>query len=516
MNILIRATIKSRNRLVDYLPYLVTPPVVAGYYDINAGVSRGFYAPRGATISVTPGTWADVNDTPTVVGYWIDWNDVQVAANNVTTFTIPMDAPLDIGFGYYWKEVATQAGQSAIYYHEPYVQVAEDFAVPYFNGSNTTITGTSRVAGAVVTKPDIRWYSILGDVASRSGQWYKNGVATGVTTSTYSDTADGDILFWEETATDGAGGVSLPLSQSPYILNNSSYYYLISNKIVTLAAQSVTAIESRITGKTPEVAQHLFSNTTVDWSSTTFVPNTNLWCQDLRSQLTGFHMFLGGGWLQSYSMCMVTPRHIVSCAHNGPQPGVSIRFVSATGEVFETTLLKWCNDNGDSRANVPTQTLEADLSLYLLADAVPSWVYKAPVLGMTKLEHELYLSSGALGIAISQGGWAAGPANSNCPRNRKAYPKKLNGAQLPSLTFPFYHEVQVGDSGSAQFLLANGTLYFHGIITSGGGGYWTIADFIPYINNMIARSDAAAVTSGHLSAPTGHTVTVVPLSSITV
>jgi hypothetical protein len=375
-----------------------------------------------------------------------------------------------------------------------------------------------------LVRPVVTWSSRLPFTAI--GQWVKNSIPTGNDGPTYADTAEGDIISWDETATDSLGGTSKSIIEILGSSNLENNHY-ISAKLIALANSSTTAIESRLIDKTPDVAQHLFSNTTANWTEPTFVPNTQLWCQDLRSQLTGVHMFVSGGWLQGYGLQAITPRHAISCAHNGPAGNRNhmVRYVNTDGTVFETTILKWIGDTWPAQAHklsvppLPYAEGMSDLSVYLFADPLPEWVYKAPVLGgFANMQQAVLWDSGMTTIAVSQGSWTTGPDESNTLRNRKVYPKRIVGRGYQGTMNPivasFYHDVRVGDSGTPEFMLIDDTLYLYSIITRGGGGGVHVSNYVDYINSMIGRADAAAIASGHLTAPTNYTLTVVPLSTV--
>jgi hypothetical protein len=258
-----------------------------------------------------------------------------------------------------------------------------------------------------------------------------------------------------------------------------------------LARQMRESITAMLAGKTPAESLHLFSNTTANWTASDFVPNENLWCQSLRSQLTGVHMYVSGGWMQGYGLTAITPRHVLSCAHNGPQgnSNLTVRYVRETGEVFETHLARWCCDStyNAAKVNVPQETSRADLSVYLLADELPEWVYKAPVIPLTGSELNAMWAYAPMTLAVSQGSWII-PGPGETPRNRMVYPKY--GVGLEDWT----HPLQVGDSGTPEFVLISGRLYLYNIIS--GANVWSNID---YIREMIARCDAAAgISTGYV------------------
>jgi hypothetical protein len=276
-----------------------------------------------------------------------------------------------------------------------------------------------------------------------------------------------------------------------------------SNRILRLGQAMISAVDTRLAGRNAATDLALFSNTTGNWASAVFVPNASFWCQDIRAKLTGFHMY-AGDWSQSYGLQMITPRHAISCGHNGPPPGKPLRYVSADGTVFETSISKWINDFPNAGSTSDTnRTFVTDLSVYLLADEAPAWVYKAPILGLTNQDREWLGPLDPPTVAVSQGSRTDGTPIQNTPNNRKLYVKSLIlKSPRTALRDPFYHAVTVGDSGTPEFILVKDTPYLYRIITGSNGSGVLVADHVAYINSLIARADAAAGIS------TGYTVTL--------
>jgi hypothetical protein len=71
-------------------------------------------------------------------------------------------------------------------------------------GTAPTFSAAPVVSGA--TTPGATLARTLGTATSSiTGAWFKNGSTTGVTTSTYSSTVDGDDMFWRSSATNAYG-----------------------------------------------------------------------------------------------------------------------------------------------------------------------------------------------------------------------------------------------------------------------------------------------------------------------
>ena len=271
-----------------------------------------------------------------------------------------------------------------------------------------------------------------------------------------------------------------------------------------LAEIMVREVDRRLAGKVPGETMHLFSNTTASWAPDVFVPNKNLWCEDLRPQLTGISM-LAGPWRQSFCLTPVTRRHAVSCGHNGPgmeNGGHLVRYVNVDGEVFETHIAKWINDTHSadiaSRCSGPQQPFVTDLSLYLLADELPTWVHVAPIISLTPQQRAAMDAANPPFVGVSQGNWPDGPPASSTPHNRKVYVKNQKPGTETGQRLAFYHPPQIGDSGNPDYVLANGTLYFNRVITTGNGAGVFVGDYIALLNSFIARADALqGITTGY-------------------
>lgn len=266
-----------------------------------------------------------------------------------------------------------------------------------------------------------------------------------------------------------------------------------SLSIDMMAVQAISAVDSRIAGKVPADSMHLFSNTTAAWTSATFTPNRNLWCEDLRRYLTGVHM-RAGGWNQSYGLQAITPRHLISCGHNGPGIGESVRFVNVDGTVFDTTLLQWQKDNG-------TTSYVTDLSIYLTAHELPAWVHKAVILRADASARQRMVTAGMPTVAVSQGNVVG------TPKNRMVYTKQLDLSPLPPHRSAWGYAPTTGDSGTPEFVMTPEGLLLLRIITLSNGAGVFVGDYLDYVQALIGRADSAAgISTGY--APTVQTAAI--------
>ena len=519
MKLCSRATIKSRKRFADSLPYAV----VSGHLTSNPTYGYGeTTVVRGMTLTVTPGVWADAEGTPTVVGYWADWNLERVAADNVTIWTVPMDAPEDIGYGYLWMETATQNGRSETTYYEPYVLVASPPAAPQFNGyTPPTSSMGSHTVGATLTRPVIRWWSPL--TVTAAGQWVKNDIPTGVSTTTYSDTAEGDRIQWREIATDALGTAS-----EPYTTTGNFYqqYHYVSAKIAMLV-DGMRANDGLVGGKTNMKMWNVKNHATG-----TYQWNPDMWLYDLRSQLTGRAVTKTGmnsGRPEDYGGTLITPRHLLYCAHAFPHAantwGVNlndsrpcvVRFVLADNTVVDAVQIHQQRVDG---WDLCVATLDRDvqaLGVHVMPLSPYTWDYLQTV-----------LASGAPSIpvfSISQGYNTGNEPWSPLPVSDYDYPnhdvlcyivdwynmrQTSNAPVVEPLTYQHFNfAVYDGDSGTPAFFMYNNVIYLMQITTTIWSGPKP-ANAVAAINATIIQSDQNAINMGRLSALTGLTVALPP------
>jgi hypothetical protein len=265
-----------------------------------------------------------------------------------------------------------------------------------------------------------------------------------------------------------------------------------------LAAKMIEGVDSRLAvAAPPSSSMKLFTGIVANYTGSTFVPNTANWLHDLRSQLTGFHMG-ADAWTQSYALIPLGDRYALSCGHNGPGPGTTVKYVSPTGVVFTTSILAWINDYPARSSSDTQQTYQTDLMVVVLADPLPTWVYRAPIIAITAGLRTALDTYDPPTVAISQGSWTAGPSTpygeADTPDNRMAFVKSmLLKTPRTALRDPFHHGALVGDSGTPEYILIDDVLYLYRVITQPNETGVFVADWFTYINAMIARG---AVVTG--------------------
>lgn len=268
--------------------------------------------------------------------------------------------------------------------------------------------------------------------------------------------------------------------------------------VAMLANAMIEGVDSRLAvAAPPQDSMKLFTGIGPGYFGSTYTPNAQNWLQDLWPQLTGFHMG-AGGYAQSYALIPIGDRFVLNCAHNGPEPlPLTVKYVAADGTVFTTTATHWINDRVGALCSDTQQPYQTDLMIYVLADPLPAWVNRAPIIGLTNTQRTLLDPYDPPTVAISQGNWTAGPSTpygkANTPDNRMAFVKSLLlKTPRTALRNPFHHGAYVGDSGTPEYILLDDVLYLYRVIASSNETGVYVADRIDYINSMIARGAAVA------------------------
>jgi hypothetical protein len=412
-----------------------------------------------------------------------------------------------------WVDIATTDTTSITSYSNPVSILLPDYPQP----SNTPYIKGGYNTTSVLTASPTTWQQAV----SISGVWVKNGVEQLpyyiantfnnnifyqlddiiTTPITISNFQENDIIMWKEYAKS--------IDNNLEIISNTTNEHFISNKIATLTAVMTQSIDSRLSGKDASVSMPIFSNTTNNWNSNVFIRNPNLWCVDLSAKLTGTACWKQD-WLQSIGVTAITRRHCITAGHpSGPEVGKKIRFANVGGlssggreEIFETTLIQRIND---------INTNGIDISVYLLADELPSWVYVTPIAQLptalidrltNPVDNWLYDGLPLPTMIISQGNWSSGPPLANTLSGSVAYVSSTAHNLYPRTTLrdPFFHQVAVGDSGTAEYMILGNNIFLYRIILYTGGGGIFPGSYQTVINSYIHRADIAAGINTGLSA----------------
>ncbi len=284
----------------------------------------------------------------------------------------------------------------------------------------------------------------------------------------------------------------------PLLLRNS--YVRERNRSARMVQNMREQLNSRCEGldsnyDDPENSETmpLFSNISAAYEGNTFVPNDNLWCNDIRSQLTGIHMG-AGNFHQTYGLMPLGDRFALSCGHNGPElnePGsvCTVKYVSATGVVETATAVAKVNAYGAADSEVVAAGVPAvDMQIYAFSNDIPSFAYRAPLLALTASDITAIHRRGGETVMISQGNRTDGIyPEQNTPKNRKVYRSTPSNGLFP---IDWRHYITVGDSGTPSYVLLNDVLYLVGVIS----GFSMSQTTINYLNILIG---IAAARSGN-------------------
>jgi hypothetical protein len=212
--------------------------------------------------------------------------------------------------------------------------------------------------------------------------------------------------------------------------------------------------------------------------------NSLNWARRYLSKFTGVHCG-AGAWTQSYGLQAISPWHLISCAHNGPGIGGAVNFISPDGDIFSTNLAVWINDYPGVTSSDTKQTLEADVSIYRVADELPEWVCMPKAAKLSSEQKAQIHALKAPLLAVSQG-------SVSVDRGRKIYAINSDLSIPSGIRALFSHLLFIGDSGTPQFVCAYDNLWLYRIVSYGNGAGTFVADHLPYINSMIERSDIVA------------------------
>jgi len=171
---------------------------------------------------------------------------------------------------------------------------------------------------------------------------YQNGLSGTNRGDAYAD-LDGDWIdsFWE-----------YRLELDPNIYNTNNYAF----------ADAAHAVDSRIAGKDPADAIHIFNTNCYD--SGIFVRNTNCWAADLDlTCISPWNDYTPGQWDERHHAgTLISPRHAIFAEHFHIPAGNTLRFVDATNGIYDATIA--------SVHHVVTNN--ADLTVAVLDSDVPT------------------------------------------------------------------------------------------------------------------------------------------------
>ena len=391
-------------------------------------------------------------------------------------------------------------------------------AVPFIGGGQDLRVAGTHEPGATLTRPEIVWTSPGGSEVVAVGTWWKNGVPTDAHGETYSDTADGDLIQYIETATNAEG-------ESTQQINWPRFP--VSSGVAIHQAEAHAEMAPLADGRAGAPNMNVFS--AFNHTAQTYERNVALWAASLVTQLAACAVWKSHA-RESYGGVLITPRHVLYCNHahphaegtwihpKGPE---TVRFVKADGTVINAIQICQSDYNSarpgyiDPLGYVPNRldlcvaTLDRDMTEHGI-DPVP-----IPLVRSSE-EWLAMMAGGVPRLAVSQG--VGRPTNNIPPQPISDYPQyhaamvyiRTPGSNSQAADEPYDeldYRVWDGDSGTPAFLLHRGQIYLEGILVSTPWGRVPAPLHWARINELLAASDAGAVALGRLTAPTGLTVT---------
>lgn len=555
-----RATNAIRRKIQKLLERLPgKPPILTSPPEFNYGITWatlddppyfswvGF---PGITVTVVPAVWDESDGAVVVTKRWRDpYTNTTLATGETFTPTVEhLNSRQDVQY----VETASRNGSSRNAASSVFSILPVNDLEPYYMwtpGEQIRPSGNAGAsAGQEISKSSFSWVNPLAGVVPGAtmdidGRWVVNGVEQDLGVETYTPAA-GECIVWRETATNVAG--SKTKEGYPLFVQPSN----VQSVRESIVSDMLAAVEGKTGG---DAGMRVF--TTMDHTTPTYVRNTNLWASGIVNQLTGcaaWKGFNGGG--TSYGGVMITPRHMLYCAHahphaentwiypSGPCP---IRFVQADNTLVTRTQI-WQEKKHTT----------ADLCIAVLDSDVPAGIHIAPMLtlnlgangqtvegvsplnntfgslfgyemGFGMLRSSVYDYLGGVStwndshealpmLAVSQGfgrvpTMIPPPPASDYPaqNNPMVYIRNLYGAptSFASAFAPFYYNVYDGDSGTPVFALVNGQLVLMMILTTAPWGGVMMTSHLDFIDSMIHLCDTRAVAAGRMTSVTGYTVT---------
>lgn len=241
--------------------------------------------------------------------------------------------------------------------------------------------------------------------------------------------------------------------------------------------------------------------------------NPNLWCLDLREQLTGAYDCFrwNNNWSVQYGTTLITPQHVVCCAHAGtPHIGTDYRWIDKDGIAHTNRVI--AGVYGFNKVNGVLVHLHGpaneitDISIGLLETPMPSSIRPfriAPAHSqwMTFARSQMYREGQDNSPAhplYTQETW---PYTHHPRRNQAMF--WLSGASYlirSENRDNWKYGAWSGDSGTPNFTYRDGEVLMAGMTGSNSFvnkpsqyGYFSVATWTDYINRMIAAVNAKAI-----------------------
>jgi hypothetical protein len=541
-----RASAISRLRL-GQLPAVVGPPPVllhepelmGGFYGsvFEAGMLNLYKTAPALTLTAWIGEWDEVGGETTITADFYDQTQQPLGAVSTTVDDGLPGIALEItsehiGLYIHARVIASRGGVTLVRRTLPTVMVQPVAETPEINGYSQP---APRIAGVnqPVGKPNYVWSAgALITPVTITGEWFRNNVATGVTGNLFPDpeavnpigreTAEGDLIRWQETCTNAAS-ITGVAGGPPAPGFPSSWETLVTDLLPALRANMRSEIASRISGLPGGVASmNVYS--TAAHNTGAYVFNENNWAADLRYQLTAHFACQRFGppaynqFSARYGFFLITPRHILTCAHIGPMDDRRyVRFFTHDNRLVEARLVAQATyaDGVPNAEDNQIILLDRDMSMedcHTLPILNAGLQYGSRFYDTTESDRIPLLGVSQDGVNQPVGAMGSYNASIGIPENhtRMLYiklPRAFHAGHIPRpAEYNGYHyEPYKGDSGGPIMILAHGKFFIVGQHYDAGMIDTSVIRDEPKqaIINLIAAADAKAVAQGLLSEPTG-------------
>lgn len=425
------------------------------------------------------------------------------------------------------------------------------------------ITGAS-APGATLTRPTVVWEDPGWSSLVIVGTWYKDGVATSAHGATYVATEDGTYSYREVATNENGDSVVNDLSWPSHTISQALVDAGLDDpKWLTPYAALADGTENTLIrflddpdvpcyqGTWMKSDKNRFHQARGPGGPKKYVLNPDLWCYAFRDSLSGVSVandqyspvgvVPNENWMTKAGGFLLTNQHIGTCAHgplgylNYPGFPLRIRFLGTDGETYERRVVGKKSCHSGDKVGVSGVLHGGDFWIGTLDSPLPPEVH---VLRIIPHNFKRFFTSGnsydRLFVSQSMENESNSAADAAAkyhyyPFNQPDYSPALYHPNYPSrqrtmcVGWTGYPDLKywtwAGDSGQPAFLAAGTELLWAGFSGGGGSGpdlYPVMQDGVSIVfedlaNQMIADSDAAAITAGGLVSATGKTVTVFEL-----
>lgn len=256
----------------------------------------------------------------------------------------------------------------------------------------------------------------------------------------------------------------------------------------SLALECSTAVDSRISGKTPSAAKPIFS--TANHAAGSYTRNAGCWAANI--DLTCVSPWNSAGGI-AYAGTAISPRHIIFARHFQIPTGATVRFVT-TGNVVVTRTMT-------AAQSLAGSGYPYDLTIGLLDSALPDTITPAKVLPANVLDYLPSLSKlySIPALVIDREEKALVADLYQLSGSYVSFHQPVDATRLT-----YFEGLISGDSGNPGFLVIDDQPVLVTTWTYGGAGSG------PRIHALHTEINAAMTTLGG-----GHQLTDVSLSGFT-